>query len=69
MATLPRSIDKIDGVDVIDDYQTEKKECEINGDHMNKNIYLTKAILGPKYCFRGIGAGAWWFILHPWTVG
>jgi hypothetical protein len=43
-----RSIDSIKGVDVHDDYWSEKSQAEKHGRKMNLNTYLVKCILGPK---------------------
>lgn len=43
-----RFIDPIQGVDICDDYKSEKIQCERVGNRMNFNMYLAKCLLGSK---------------------
>ncbi len=38
-----------EGVDVHDDYISEKAQCEKHGKKLNQNQYIGKCILGPKF--------------------
>jgi len=42
-------MDKLDGVDVIDDFSSESAEVQKKGKIMTLNQYLAKTILGPKF--------------------
>merc|ERR1711998_202182 len=42
-------VDPLPGVDVLDDYVSEKKEIEARGKRFSLNMYLVKSVLGPKY--------------------
>lgn len=45
-----RQVDPIPGVDVLDDYISEKREVEqFKGRKLSMNKYLVKCVLGPKY--------------------
>jgi len=46
--TYERCIDPLPGVDICDDYASEKKQCERVGNKMNMHMYLTKCLLGSK---------------------
>ena len=46
---LPGQVDPIRGVDVHDDYLSEKTEVEGRGKKLSLNAYLVKCILGPKF--------------------
>jgi hypothetical protein len=41
-------IDPIKGVDIVDDYESEKRQCERHGNKMNFNMYLGKCLMGAK---------------------
>jgi len=43
------SVDAIPGVDVHDDYQSEKEQCEACGNRLSYNAYLAKCVLGAKF--------------------
>merc|ERR1711918_15797 len=42
-------VDPLPGVDVLDDYVSEKREIEARGKRFSLNTYLVKSVLGPKY--------------------
>ena len=45
-----KKVDPIAGVDVLDDYASEKKEVEAaSGKKFSLNKYLVKCVLGPKF--------------------
>jgi len=45
-----RQVDPIPGVDVLDDYESERAEVEkFRGKKLSVNTYLVKCILGPKF--------------------
>merc|ERR1711998_431787 len=45
-----RKVDPIPGVDVLDDYASEKREVEKHrGRKLSLNKYLVKCVLGPKF--------------------
>merc|ERR1711907_234301 len=45
-----KKVDPIPGVDVLDDYFSEKKEVErFRGRKLSLNKYLVKCVLGPKF--------------------
>lgn len=41
-------IDPIKGVDIVDDYKSEKKLCEGHGNKLSFNMYLGKCLMGAK---------------------
>lgn len=42
-------VDPLPGVDVLDDYLSEKREVEAKGKKLSLNQYLVKSVLGPKF--------------------
>lgn len=44
-----RSVDRIPGVDVHDDYRSEQKQIAKRGKKLNLNTYLVKCVLGAKF--------------------
>ena len=48
MSAYERCIDPIKGVDIVDDYKSEKEQCEKHGNKMSWNMYLGKTLMGAK---------------------